>query len=483
MKKILNIVLGFIVLFSSCKDFDDINIDPSKLSSAPTKSLLTYSLQRVSNPIWGRGDSVAYEQHGNYYVQYLSEGPYPGSSLYNVRNTNWDVYFVRPLNNLQTIINYNTEDNPLADPGINGSKNNQIAVARILKAYYFWTMTDRYGDIPYSEALKGNGNFTPKYDQQKDIYYDLFKELKEAAAQINESEQGVSGDILLGGDMAAWKKFANTTRLYMALRLIKNDYAKGQQEFTDALSSGVLASNADNVVYQFIAGDPNNYNPWFIDYSVDNRNDYAVSTTLTNYMQPKGDPRLPLYAEVLPGNVIKGLPYGSSAPLNIPLAYSRIGSYFRSAGSPAFIYTYPQTLFTLAEAAKVGYIPGGDAQAATYYADAIKASFEMYGVLGDATPYTAYMSQPGVAYNPATGLQQIITEKWVHQYLNGFESWTDWRRTGFPVLTPAEDAVQADIPRRMGYPVTEPSINNESYQEAVARQGPDDTNTRMWWDK
>lgn len=481
MKKILSLIIGSVMLLTACdpSDFKDTNVDPTAVSSVPNKALLTNSLQSFPGTVFS---GTAGNRHSaNMYVQFISEGPYPGASLYTVRNFDWAPHYTGPLYNLKAIIDNATSGSPLAEAGVNGSKDNQIAVARILKAYYYWWLTDRFGDIPYSEALKGNGNFSPKYDTQQSIYADLFKELKEAATQIKLAENGVTGDQLFEGDMAAWKTFANTTRLFMSLRLMKNDNAKGKAEMADAISSGVISGNSGNMFYKFLSSDPNNFNPWFDNYTTSLRNDYAISKVMTDYMGPKNDPRLPVYGEVLAGQV-KGLPYGSNTAVNIPGAYSRIGDKFRGAGSPALIYSYAQVLFTQAEAAKQGWIAGGDALAATHYANAIKASMETYGVY-NAGSYATYMLHADVAYDATKGLEQIMTQKWVHLYLNGYESWADWRRTGFPVLAAAPNGNQSTIPRRQGYPTNEGSINGKSYTEAVARQGADNLTTKIWWDK
>ncbi|MDF2192252.1 SusD/RagB family nutrient-binding outer membrane lipoprotein [Paraflavitalea sp. CAU 1676] len=492
MKKIIGII-SVSLLVAGCNKFGDTNVDPTQLLSAATKNLLTNSLQAFPDLTMG---NIAGSRLAALYVQHLAEGPYPGPSLYNDRNQTFTAWYAGsgavtppsnlngPLYNLQTIINYNNEGNVSATPSLNGAKDNQIAVARILKAYFFLLMTDRWGDIPYSNALKGAQAFSPTYDKQQDIYTGLFKELSEAVAQIKEGEAGVTGDILFDGDMAAWKRFANTTRMIMALRLSKADPAKGKTEFAAAISAGVITSNAQNILYKFVAGDPNNYNPWYNNYSVSNRNDYAISTTMTNYMTPKNDPRLPIYGEVLGGKVV-GLPYGRSAAVNIPSAFSRIGSYFRGQGSAMPIFTYAQVLFCRAEAAKLGY--GGapdDATAETLYKDAIKASWQQYGVF-DQTAYDTYIALPEVVYSSATGQEKIITEKWVHAYLNSWEAWNDWRRTGFPKLTAAQDAVDPrGIPLRIGYPTTESSLNKTNYDKAVTDLGgKDDNYAKMWWVK
>ncbi|MEO5947164.1 MAG: SusD/RagB family nutrient-binding outer membrane lipoprotein [Chitinophagaceae bacterium] len=476
MKKLI-ILLTATVMFYSCNKFEDTNISPALLTEASTKALLTNSLQAMSSLSLG---NTAASRLAALYVQHLSEGPYPGPSLYNDRNLSFSAWYTGPLYDLQTIINYNNAGSGSANG--NGSKNNQIGVARILKAYYYLLMTDRWGDIPYSQALKGNEAYSPVYDKQQNIYTDLFKEFTEASAQVTTAEAKVEGDVLLNGDMNAWKRFANTMRMIMGLRLSVKDPVKGKTEYTAALAAGVITSNAQNINYTFLAGDPNNYNPWYNNYTVSNRNDYAISKTLTDYMAPKSDPRLPIYAEVLAGGVVKGLEFGRNAAINIPAAYSRIGTYFRAAGAKMPLLNYAQVLFMRAEAAKIGYEAGGDAAAAVFYLDAIKASMEQYGVYTLAA-YTAYITSPGVPYVAATGYRQIMTEKWVHMYLNSWEAWNDWRRTGFPILTPAQDAIDPrGIPIRLGYPTTEAALNGTNYAAAVAAQGgKDDNYAKMWW--
>ncbi|MEQ1799481.1 MAG: SusD/RagB family nutrient-binding outer membrane lipoprotein, partial [Lacibacter sp.] len=396
MKKIFSIIT-IVLVFVSCNKFGDTNVNPTLLTAASTRALLTNSLQSYSSLIQGNAASA---RLGSLYVQHLSEGPYPGPSLYNDRNLSFAAWYTGPLYNLETIIKYNNEGNS-ATVG-NGSKDNQIAVARILKAHYYLMMTDRWGDIPYKSALKGSDAFSPAYDKQQDIYTDLFKELTEAVAQIKENEAGVVGDVLLNGDMAAWKRFANTQRMIMALRLSKADAAKGKTEYAAALAAGVISSNAQNISYAYVAGDPNNYNPWYNNYTVSNRNDYAISKTMTDYMEPKADPRLPIFGEVLAGGIVKGLAYGKNAAINIPAAYSRIGNYFRGQGSPMPIYNYAQVLFMQAEAAKNGYATGGDVAAKSFYEAAIMASFQQYGVYS-APVYAAYILDPAVAYTPVDG--------------------------------------------------------------------------------
>jgi len=347
----------------------------------------------------------------NFFAQYLSEGPYPAGSLYSTRNLSWSDWYTGPLYNLQTIINLNNEENALATGVEYGFKDNQLAVARILKAYYFWFLTDIYGDIPYSQALKGTEELERAYDSQESIYTDLFKEL-----------------------------------------------TKAQAEFTAAINSGVLEAG-ENVTYQFIGGDPNNWNPWFEDYNNDNRNDYAISNTLGDFMLANNDPRVFIYGENL-NSQVKTLAYGNNQAKNIPGAFSRVGNTLRADNTEAPIFTYAQVLFAKAEAAQRSWSMPEEARSTKQlYEDAIKASWEFWEVY-DATAYATYIADSDIAYSAANGLERIIKQKWVNQYLNGFEAWTNWRRTGYPTLTPAPDATQTGgIPRRMGYPSAAKPLN------------------------
>ncbi len=476
MKRILTILLAVSLGLVSCNKFGDTNVSPAALAAPTTRGLLTNSMQSLPG--------LMFPALGNLYSQYLAEGPYPGGSLYTDRTFAFGAWYTSPLYNLEKIIELNTAGSPYADPATMGSVSNQLAVAKILKSYLFLQMTDRWGDVPYTKSLKGAEAFAPAYDKQQDIYTDLFKELKAANDQIKIAEKGVVGDILFNGDMASWKRFANTTRLIMALRLSKIDPAKGKTEYTSALADGVITSNAQNINYSFLGGDPNNYNPWYNNYSVNNRNDFAISATMTNYMGPKNDPRLKVYGETLAGNVVKGLPYGFNKAVNIPAAYSRIGDAFRGAGSKLNIYSYAEVLFLQAEAAKIGYTTGGDAEALATYNAAIGASWAQNGI-ADPAGLATYLATPGVLYSPATGYNQIMTEKWVANYLKGYEAWNDWRRTGFPTLVAAPDATDPrGIPLRQGYSTTEASLNGTNYAAAVAAMGGADHNyVRIWWNK
>ncbi|MGN6530639.1 MAG: SusD/RagB family nutrient-binding outer membrane lipoprotein [Ginsengibacter sp.] len=500
MKK-LNYLLIVLIATSGwqgCTKFkDSININPNQPTVASNAQLLTYAINQIPN--------VIEEQSGMLYTQQLAQKPYTDESRYI--SVNFDFYgiYAGALENLQTIIstkNFNVND---------GSQANQLAVARILKAWFFWHATDRWGDIPYSDALKGITNFTPKYDSQKDIYYDLLKELKEAAAQIDNGNP-VSGDILYSGDMDAWKKFANSMRVIMALRLSKVDPAKGKTELTDALTGPVISDNSESAVYVHLNTEAyENY--WYYVRNVQGRPWYWASQTLVDYMKPLGDPRLPIFADPNGSGDYVGVPYGldANAVGTIPSSsVSFMGVHVRTQNAPTYILTYAEVLLAIAEADKLGWLPGGDEDAKQKYYAAIEASvrqwnrtsFKAYNDnlnkqvepvpyskddAGDITGLSTYLAQPSIVYNSADAIKQISYQRWVHLYMNGYEAWAEWRRTGYPVLAPAPNNNNIAIPRRQAYPTKEQNINPANYKAAVAAQpglgGKDDLTGRVWWDK
>lgn len=497
-KNILNLlyVATAITVIGGCKpgDFGDINVSPNAPSKAVT-SLLFSSAERFMGRTTAvtsvaTAPGIINEYGPKLYVQQLSETLYTSESRYNTKIYNYTGVFNSPLEDLTAIIKLNTDAETKSAPNViaNGSNANQIAAARILKAFYFQNMTDRWGDIPYSEALQGKAFLTPKFDKQQAVYTALFKELKEAAAQFDGGAT-LKGDFLFAGSVAKWKIFAATIRMNMALRLSKADAATGKTEFNLALAAGVINSNADNIEYKTL-GESANENNIYYNYEVAKRYDYAISNTMVDKLNALADPRLPVYADKTSAGTYVGMPYGLTQALagkflpgnvNSPGTVSLVGKAFRSQNSAVRIFTYPEVLFSKAEAYKLGWITGApdDAQAATTYLAAIAASMQLNGVTAPATYYT----QADVLYNPTTAVQQIITQKWIANYMSyAYEAWSDWRRTGFPVLTPSAypQNLGGKIPVRQAYSNDEPSLNKANYTAVVASQGPDELNTPIW---
>ena len=475
MKSLHKLVLTLLyvaVLATACNDFGNLNVSANNPAQPNTAGLLTGALTTVGDLATGIVPCL--------YAQQLGDVTYIEESRYKTVNFDYAGFYTGPLNALQNIIKLNTDADTKTTAAANGSNANQIATARILKAYIFLHITDTWGDIPYSAALKGQSNFSPIFDKQQDIYTDLFKELKEAAAQF-DGDKSISGDILFGGDNDQWKKFANSIRALMALRLSKVDAAKGKAEFVAALTSGVLASNDDNVQFHFLA-DAHYENPIYSNYTTFNRKDYAVSNTLIDILKGLNDPRLPAFAdEATASATFVGVPYGVFPPTWKSQEVSLMASSITEQNSPANVLTYAQLLFAQAEAAKLGWTTGN---AKTLYENAIKASMQQWHVY-TAADYTTYIAQSKVAYTDAKALELIGQQRWLALYFQGYDAWTEWRRTGFPALIPAAKPLNTSgkIPRRFAYPTSEASLNKVNYDAVVARQGADVQETRVWWDK
>lgn len=463
-------------------DFGDLNVNPNEPTQANTAALLTGAETSLPQGVINQ-NSILTSAYANEYVQFLSDKQYTENSRYSTIGFNYGPIYTGPLDNLQYIIQLNSDSATASTAAQYGTNSNQIAVATILQSYLFLHLTDRFGDIPFNEALKGRENFRPAFTPQQEIYDSLFVRLKRMSDMIDEGST-IQGDVMFNGDMNRWRLFANTMRMVMALRISEVDAARGQVEFNSAMNDGVISSNAENVQYNYLA-DNNNDNPW--EDAFETRLDYTISKPLADTLNSFGDPRITVYAnKATATGTYVGMPYGvtESEAGAIPNAnVSFLGDALRTQTAPTYIYTYSQVLFSMAEAAKRGWIPGGEASAADYYEQAIAASWDQYGVYSEGA-FNTYIANAKVAYKPAIGLQQIAVQKWISLFLNGYEAWAEWRRLDYPILNPAPASLNAGgIPRRQGYPSFEATLNKANYDAAVSRQGADNLDTRVWWDK
>lgn len=462
------VILGIALTLTSCKKFD------SKYYKDPNNPATQTSMQLIANSQFYLPD-ISSTPNGVHYAQHLSLTAFTDNSRFVGTNFNFYTWLSGPIKNLDEAVKRanSISDGPIA---------NQKAIAKILKAYFMWYCTDRWGDLPYSEALKGKDNFTPKYDKQQEIYNALFTLLDEANAEIVAGN--VKNDIVYNGDMNKWKKLGNTIHLLMALRLSKVDNNKGKAEFIKAQANGLMASNSDNLAYPHLAEQAHE-NYWYNSFTRLGRNWYALSNTLVNYMKPLTDPRLPVFGNLNSSNTYGGLEFGKASPTTADINNSSLlGSKLRQQNSPVYLVTYAQQLFALAEAAKIGWITGSDLQAGIYYNQAVTESIKQW--TGADTGAAAFLLQPNVAYDPIDGLKKIGEQRWVHLFLHGYEAWAEWRRTGFPTLTLPAGINGGSMPRRDGYPTQERSNNTQNYNAAVAAfpyGGTDGLNTRVWWDK
>jgi len=486
MKKINNIIIFIAVMLfltiSCTKDFEEINTNPNEPTEVPTSYLLTNAQRTIFDDMW---DEWWNGRFGLQYSQYWSQVVYTEESRYqprvNITNTYWRLLYT-DIMDLQEIIRLNTDAETSGIASASGSNNNQIAVARILKAFVFHMLTDTWGDIPYFEALQGASNSSPAYTPQEDIYADLLKELKEAQAQIELSGAGVVGDIIFDGDMEMWKKLANSLRMRIALRSSKVS-ANYIAEIQDAITDGPFTSSADDAFFTFDPAAPS-YNPLYENFFIDNRHDFAVSAPMVDMLNGLSDPRLPIFADkpidtTEYGASYTGMPYGMDNA--DATSYSGPSGYYVSlpaentvlaADARAFLMTYAEVCFIKAE------INGWDQ---IEYENGIEASMETWGV--DAGVTATYIA--GV---PAASEENVMNQKWIANYMQGLQGWFEWRRTGYPTLSGPQGTVLGDcgnriMPSRRPYPTDEQVLNEANYNAAVTSQGADNLSTRVWWDQ
>jgi hypothetical protein len=498
-------ISAFLLVGSSCKkleNFEDTNVNPNGSLTPITAALLTNAQIQLGTIIAGTASGGV---RAGLYAQYFAETQYTEASLYQEPKLDFAGLFAGPLMDLQQIINKNTDPATKESVIGSGSNANQIATATILKTYFIWAVTDRWGDVPYAEALQGAANFSPKYDEQMAIYTKMLADLKAAIAGFDAGTP-MKGDIMYSGDQGKWKKLANTLRMFIALRMSKIYPNPGQLAATEfALAendvNGSIESNEENFTINYPGGSFKN--AWFNIY--DGRKDYGFSKTIADIMTNMGDARKAAFSS---NNT--AFPYGLTRDDAVAFTNSVADVYAkvladanRTENAPLNVVNVATSLLARAEAVERGWIAGN---AAALYTAGITKSFEQWGVDAAAPAYIAspqvnYLNGTGGGVNigsnafnsivgadavTATPLQRIALQRYLAHYPDGIQGWSEWRRTGVPNLKPSAFAVNSpgkQIPRRYVYATNEYSLNPTQVAIAVARlTGGDLMSSKMWWD-
>lgn len=476
MKKryIYTLTAAFVWLGTGCnklKDFGDVNQNPTATTQPIVAGLLTNAQVSVTGLSSTGTPAIA----GGQYAQFFTETQYSGTSLYTLPQNDFTPYYSGPLYDLQNIIN------------LNQSKASS-AVSKILQQYIFWVVTDSWGEVPYSDALKGLTSIQPKYDTQEAIYKGIIATLTSAQAELDGSS--LAGDVIYGGDVASWKRAANSIKLLAAVQLSKVVPAASGYAATavkEAIAAGVIESNSQNMKVTFPGGGIKS--PWYTLY--DGRKDFAESATMTDILKGLNDTRLSVYggkSEAI-GNTESsdiGVTYGLAR--NNVLAFIEANPNwarvmrgdFRTTTGSVTIVTAGEVYLARAEAASLGWT--GEVVATDYVAG-ITASNGQWGL---AAPTAAY-----IAAAPPT-IANITIQRWIASYPDGHQAWAIWRKSatttnpkGYPALNPAPDAVNASkkIVSRFVYPTSEYSSNEKNVNAAVARlTGGDIQDAHVWWD-
>lgn len=502
--------LGAALLFSGgCdQDFVEINTNPYAVTDVDP-ALLFAGAQRTHLGTWAAEHTIV--QH---FVCPYSTGANLGFNFNEdtdaMSNPKWDDSYTESIRNMTQAMDLLGED---------VERINLISMIRIWKAQVFMGLVDEYSDVPYFDAGKAvsTGEFSPAYDDDEVIYEELYKEITGALAAFNPAADYVVEDLFYGekgsspaGSAAAqieqWKKLGNSLLLRLGMRYSKVDPAKAESIVAEAVAGGVMTSNADNAYVVYGDGAVQDENNGLRNFSYF----YYAAEPFVDHLKSTNDPRAQFILANFedPGSVTSdpdpdtelanqfGVPIGVSSLdlLDDPyrgdrgtgLNYSQMNIWkVASPSAPDFWVTYAQTSLLLAEAAIRDWV-SGDAQ--TYYENAIWADMEVYALYPETTPITegeitAYLAESGVAYNEADALELINTQYWVVNLRNGTEAFANFRRSGYPELTPNPAGIlNGEFPRRMSFPDREASANAESYAAAVAAIGGDNLLTRVFWD-
>lgn len=473
MKKISILFIALIALTNaSCdKDFEKVNTDPNNAVAVPAHLLLGNIVRINQNTIYGmqQGGDM-----GMCWSQQVSKVQYNNEERYTPRRGSidviWDNLYASVISDAQSMY-------ALAETEGN---TNLKGISLVLQANAFQILTDLYGPIPFTEFNKA-GNLKPVYDSQELVYTGIIDMLTRADVLLASGKGNVpaSSDIVYGGNTAKWRKLANSLKLKVLMRISK---AKNVSAQIQALVTAgqLMSSTDDSAQLQYLAAQPD-ANPIYETVIFGTRSEYKVSSVLVKKLQALGDPRLAVFAQKNNAGAYVGNVPGEENPSNYN-GFSALGSLYLNATLPGVILSYSQSEFLVAEAINEGYVTGGTTAALARYKNAITANFKFNGIESSAA---AYVALPNIEFtNQASGRIQIGEQSWISLFGQGFEAWTEWRRTGYPALSIVVNATETAIPSRLYYNSQEISLNKMNYDAAAATiTGGDKLTSRLWWMK
>jgi hypothetical protein len=474
MKKIYLYIACIVSLMAvSCDDdISDRNVDPKAATEVEPKVLFSYAMENLARQM----ADADYNQNldrlwANYWTQttYIQEASYDPINR-DVGGSIWDNIYT------EILIELNFAKAGVRDALLQEKiKNNQLAMIKILEVYSYQYLVDNFGDVPFGAALDIE-NTNPVYEDAATIYSAITDSLSNAISLIDVTFEGfdANADILYGGDMAAWKKFAASIQLKMGMRLADVNASLAGQLVSSAVSNGVFTSHGDNASFQFATAEPY-VNPTYNYFVTDSRaSDFIAADFFVNLLNTYSDPRIDYYFEDNIAGGIVGGEYGAAG--NAYAAFSHPTPTILAPDYPGLLMDYTAVEFFLAEAVERGFI-SGDAE--THYINAITSSFEFWGV--PAADLATYLADPMVVYDSANYKEKIGIQKYFGSYNQGHEAWTEARRLDFPVLaTAASNGVPN--PKRLLYPTDEPLVNGDNYSAASTAIGGDELATPVFWD-
>ena len=502
-RKFLNIVLSSaLALVAVGCDFQEINVDPNRTTEIKPGPLLTYSQMQTNWDANTKNMQVGICMMVVQQTATLKTTEVGVGDKYIQMDAPCNQYFIDlysgALKNLKEM-EYIAGKTP--------EYVKMQGVGKIWSSYLYQRMTDLYGDVPYTEACAGyhSGIYKPVYDKQEDIYNSLIANVQEGMELLDKEGLPIEGDLFFDGDIAKWKKFGNSILLHLGMRLSKVNPSLAKTVASKAIAGGIMTEAADAArIVHYADGRNTIKNPLSYRFFQDNfiQNDAVkISKTFLDYLQATHDPRISVLCSLKDGNndpaKQKGLSngYSNESSGSMP-GFTKIEDYsnfntntIMKMDAPTILMTASETLLLKAEAILRGWASGDAAQA---FDEAVKVAMEeqkyFYGVEIPQGQIDSFLGQK--LFQKASGteakLEVLGCQYWVATFMNGFESFANWRRCGYPKLKAVNysgNISNGTIPRRLLYSLEEASINAEHLQEAIARQGEDKVTTRVWWDK
>lgn len=521
-RKLSYVLIFCIALLTSCdKGFEEMNVNPNAYTEPVIGSLFSMNIIRTAG--WSDGNTqYPNDKLAGAFMQYfasLNAYQWTGDKyLHKPEYTDglFNAVYGTELKETQQLL-YLTKDKP--------ELSNHYNILRIFRVHILHRCTDMYGDVPYFDAGKGytDGIYKPKFDKQSEIYADMLKELEEAANSLDPSKPSFGkADYIFNGDVTKWKKWAYSLMLRFGMRLTKVDPSMAETWVKKAIAGGVMTGNGDIPYLEHIDGDQYQYNQDTrrmgraegVPPSAKGLGYGKMGQTFVSMLRDMHDPRLPFYITLWEGNadpaklpestrpeIQKGIPHGYDYTTikdlipawtdNMLAEYSEINLHtISSPAAPTVFQHYSEVEYYLAEAALRGWASGTPQE---HYEKGLRASMSVQslypgGYSISESQIVAYLTEHPYK---ATGsfdeqMEQIHTQFYLSNFMNNLETYANWRRTGYPGLTPTNypgNQTGGTIPRRIPYPQREASLNTENYNAAIANQGSDLWTTRVWWDK
>jgi hypothetical protein len=477
----------FFVISSCTKNFEDTNADPNRPEKVNPGVILGQMQYRMINSAVSAARGFTHE---------LMQMDAPRSSTSGLGLHRYTVSpgagvwssFYQNLTDIEDI--YTISDRL--------KENNYKAIALVYKCWAYSIMTDLYGDIPYSQAIKAtDGNYKPSFDKQKDIYTQILKDLETANGLFDDTKVLTFGgdlvyatSVLTGGKnvgIQRWKKFGNSLRLRLLLRLIKKDGELNVKEqinaiLADATKYPVFVATAEDCIFRYPGTFPY-FNPYYNARTLDWRDGTYFTEFFLGFMNETQDPRRAIWA-IPVGGAYKGIQSGY--PTTLEYVVGQNSSYtdaLKTLPQLGVMMTFAEVEFIKAELALKGYTTGKTPK--VHYDAGVTSSMVQWGA---TTKPDTMLTKPKVVYDAtATAekqLEQIMLQKYYASFFVDYQAWFEKRRTGYPIL-PRGTGIPATnlFPSRVPYPTYLQSLNPEGLASGVASMGGDKSDIKVWWEK